>query len=284
MGNTYILIYRSLRYIFLIFISFLNRLLLVYSKILCKYAFTSSALLATNLFTLHALTRNFFLLLVRQNCVTPERYYGSCVGITFCPQAVEVFQLTDRRTAENYLFALQRSCGTRNINGDPLVRARRGREGDHSSIIALLSFCFYPVQVCCTRPVTNPVTERRPNPFFPTEGPFVQPHPVPTRAPDNPFLQTTTERVITTTTTTDAPVTSASILEQRGPSCRIPPGKLGECVGKLQQVAAVELTQLISLPSSRNLLQTSSSVNPSSTSCLCARAIPSLPGLFRPPI
>lgn len=233
---------------------------------------------------MHALTRNFFLLLVRQNCVTPERYYGSCVGITFCPQAVEVFQLTDRRTAENYLFALQRSCGTRNINGDPLVRARRGREGDHSSIIALLSFCFYPVQVCCTRPVTNPVTERRPNPFFPTEGPFVQPHPVPTRAPDNPFLQTTTERVITTTTTTDAPVTSASILEQRGPSCRIPPGKLGECVGKLQQVAAVELTQLISLPSSRNLLQTSSSVNPSSTSCLCARAIPSLPGLFRPPI
>ncbi|KAM8710791.1 hypothetical protein ACLKA7_017426 [Drosophila subpalustris] len=144
---------------------------------------------------------------VRQNCVTPENYYGSCVALSYCPQVTEVFQITDRRTAQNYVIALQRSCGTRNFGGDPVV--------------------------CCTRPISAPVTERPTNPFFPspTDGSFVRPQPVPwsetTRAPDrNPFL---IERP-TTTTTTAAPVTSAPIVEPRGPSCRIPPGKLGVCV------------------------------------------------------
>lgn len=166
------------------------------------------------------------------------------MALSYCPQAVEVFQLTDRRTAQNYVFALQRSCGTRSINGDPLVR------DNHSLLsIALLSFClfcFHLGQVCCTRPVYNQVTERpTTNPFFPpTEDSFVAPRPVTTQRPDpfNPFLQSSTERprpvqTTTTTTTTAAPVTSAPLVEPRGPSCRIPPGKVGECVGKLKQVS-----------------------------------------------
>ncbi|EDV95836.1 venom serine protease Bi-VSP isoform X1 [Drosophila grimshawi] len=151
---------------------------------------------------------------VRQDCITPENYYGSCVGLSYCPQASNVFQLTDRRTAQNYVIALQRSCGTRNINGDPVV--------------------------CCTRPITNqnpvtvrptqPVTERPPNPFFPTQSTFVTPQvqPFTTQAPTgNPWIQYTTQRPTIRTTT--APVTSNSIVE-RGPSCRFPPGRLGECV------------------------------------------------------
>lgn len=59
--------------------------------------------------------------LVRQNCITPENYYGRCVALSYCPQVVNVFQQTDRNTAENYIFRLQRSCGTRSVNGDPLV-------------------------------------------------------------------------------------------------------------------------------------------------------------------
>ncbi|XP_060657482.1 venom serine protease Bi-VSP-like isoform X1 [Drosophila nasuta] len=143
---------------------------------------------------------------VRQNCITPENYYGSCVALSYCPQVAEVFQLTDRRTAENYVFALQRSCGTRNINRDPVV--------------------------CCTRPISAPVTERPTNPFLPpTDGGFVGPQPVPTSAPNNnPFFRSTTQRPTTAAPTTSAPVTSAPIVEQRGTSCRIPPNKLGECV------------------------------------------------------
>ncbi|XP_030560691.1 venom serine protease Bi-VSP [Drosophila novamexicana] len=150
---------------------------------------------------------------VRENCVTPENYYGRCVALSYCPQAVNVFKLTDRRTAQNYVIALQRSCGTRSVNGDPLV--------------------------CCTRPITNPVTERPPNPFFPsTEDSFVtvqvQPLPVTTRAPGgNPFLDPVTQAPATRPTarvTTSAPITSNPILQPRGPSCRFPPGKIGECV------------------------------------------------------
>ncbi|ALC44033.1 CG1299, partial [Drosophila busckii] len=143
---------------------------------------------------------------VRQNCITPENYYGSCVTLSYCPQVTQVFQVTDRRTAQNYVFALQRACGTRSVNGDPVV--------------------------CCTRPITNAVTttERPTNPFLPTEGSFVRPQPQPqprtTEAPTrNPFFSTTT-----TARPTAAPVTSAPQILPAGPSCRIPPGKLGVCV------------------------------------------------------
>lgn len=210
------------------------------------------------------------------------------MGLSYCPQAVEVFQLTDRRTAQNYVFALQRSCGTRNINGDPLVRE------NHSLLsIALLSFCVFcfPLgQVCCTRPVNNPVTERpTTNPFFPpTEDSFVAPRPVTTQPPDrfNPFLQSSTERPrpvqTTTTTTTAAPVTSAPLVEPRGTSCRIPPGKVGECVGKLKQVSVRDShTNPLHLCS---LLQTSSSVNRSLASYLCVKQIPSSRNMLGPPI
>ncbi|XP_034480576.1 venom serine protease Bi-VSP isoform X2 [Drosophila innubila] len=145
----------------------------------------------------------------RQGCITPESYRGSCVALSYCPQVLQAFNIADRRTAQDYAIALHRICGTRNIGGDPVV--------------------------CCTRPITTPVTQRPSNPFFPpTEGTFVQPQPVPVPRPTegptrNPFLQPVTQRP-TTAPITAAPVTSAPIVEQRGPSCRIPPGKLGECV------------------------------------------------------
>ncbi|BFF98020.1 venom serine protease Bi-VSP [Drosophila madeirensis] len=138
---------------------------------------------------------------VRQNCITPENYYGSCVALTFCPQVVNIFQSTSKQRAERYVIALQRSCGTRSINGDPVI--------------------------CCTAPQQNnqQTTERpRPNPFFPTERPFVTDR--------NPFL--VTERpsppTTTTTTTTRAPVTSAPLLEPRGAVCRGPDTKPGNCI------------------------------------------------------
>ncbi|XP_030380378.1 uncharacterized protein LOC115628430 [Scaptodrosophila lebanonensis] len=164
---------------------------------------------------------------VRQNCVTPENYYGNCVGLSYCPQVANIFEVANRQVAERYVLALQRNCGTRSVNGDPLV--------------------------CCTRP-SNPVTQR-PNPFFPTERPFVNPtrnpnrnpflpdrpsptQVIPTTAPNrNPFLPdlppsttTTTTRRTTTTTTTRAPITSAPLVEARGPFCRGPDTRAGECV------------------------------------------------------
>ncbi|XP_001353033.3 venom serine protease Bi-VSP isoform X1 [Drosophila pseudoobscura] len=144
---------------------------------------------------------------VRQNCITPENYYGSCVALRYCPQVVNVFQSTSRERAERYVIALQRSCGTRNFNGDPVL--------------------------CCTSPQNNPQTTERPsNPFFPKEQPFVGPQPPPDVPNRNPFL--TTQRpptTTTTTTTTRAPVTSAApLVELRGPVCRGPDTKPGNCV------------------------------------------------------
>ncbi|KAH8380185.1 hypothetical protein KR009_009368 [Drosophila setifemur] len=153
---------------------------------------------------------------VRQNCITPENYYGSCVALSYCPQVVNIFQSTSRDRAQRYVIALQRSCGSRNINGDPVV--------------------------CCTAPRNNPVTERPSvNPFFPTEPSFIGPRPPPTRPqPENPFLPTeptsfTTRPTTTRTTTTKAPapvpvVTAEPLVEPRGISCRGPDTKPGNCV------------------------------------------------------
>ncbi|XP_044313822.1 venom serine protease Bi-VSP isoform X3 [Drosophila rhopaloa] len=154
---------------------------------------------------------------VRQNCITPENYYGSCVTLTYCPQVVNIFQTTNSDRAQRYLIALQRSCGTRNINGDPVI--------------------------CCTEPRYNQVTERPPNPFFPTENSFVGPQPPP-EVPDNFFVNPTprpTTTTTTTTTTTPAPIritSSAPLVDLRGPSCRGPDTKPGNCV-ELKECAAL---------------------------------------------
>ncbi|XP_017071642.1 venom serine protease Bi-VSP [Drosophila eugracilis] len=144
---------------------------------------------------------------VRQNCITPENSYGSCVALTYCPQVVNIFQTANRDLAERYLIALQRSCGTRNINGDPVI--------------------------CCTQPRYNQATERPRNPFFPTETSFIGPQPPP-EVPDNPFLFSTPRTTTTTATTTiiaPVPVTTAApLVELRGPSCRGPDTKPGNCV------------------------------------------------------
>nr|XP_017019365.1 venom serine protease Bi-VSP-like [Drosophila kikkawai] len=144
---------------------------------------------------------------VRQNCITPENYYGSCVTLSYCPQVANIFRTNNRERAQRYVIALQRSCGTRNINGDPVV--------------------------CCTEPRINPVTERPVNPFFPTEPSFVGPQPPP-EVPENPFFTRPRETTTTTTTTTTPvppPVTSAApIIELRGDACRGPDLKPGNCV------------------------------------------------------
>lgn len=152
---------------------------------------------------------------VRQNCVTPENYYGSCVGLSYCPQVVNIFQTTSQDRAQRYVIALQRSCGTRSFNGDPVV--------------------------CCTAPRNNQFTERPPpNTFFPTDSTFVNPRPPPPipNEPVNPFLpnfftQPQTTTTTTTTTTTPAPVpvsTAAPLVDFRGPTCRGPDTKPGNCI------------------------------------------------------
>uniref|UniRef100_A0A1A9WLK5 CLIP domain-containing serine protease n=1 Tax=Glossina brevipalpis TaxID=37001 RepID=A0A1A9WLK5_9MUSC len=158
-----------------------------------------------------------------QYCVTPENYYGTCVALSYCPQVVNVFQTTNRRLAQQYVIALQRSCGTRNINGDPVI--------------------------CCTRPQQLVrTTEAPPNPFFTTQ--------IPTANPSNPFLRptipteqtpstgttrpttittTTTRRVTTTSrgpvtsTTSRRPLTTSAV-EAKGLSCVGPDLKRGSCI------------------------------------------------------
>ncbi|XP_037719640.1 venom serine protease Bi-VSP-like [Drosophila subpulchrella] len=141
---------------------------------------------------------------VSQSCVTPDNYFGSCVALTYCPQVVDIFQTTSRDRAASYVIALQRSCGTRNINGDPVI--------------------------CCTEPRYNPVTEAPPpqhpdNPFlFPTI-----PSTTTTRTnsfvfPNFPRTTTTTKTTTTTTTPAPFPVTTS------GPLCRGPDTKPGHCI------------------------------------------------------
>ncbi|EDW93362.1 venom serine protease Bi-VSP [Drosophila yakuba] len=143
----------------------------------------------------------------RQDCITPENYYGSCVALTYCPQVVNIFQVTSRDRAQRYVIALQRSCGTRNFNGDPVI--------------------------CCTEPRYNQVTERPPNPFFTSEASFIGPQPPPEVPEPNPFLYPTPRTTTTTTTTTPAPIpdtSAAPLIEPRGSNCRGPDTKPGNCV------------------------------------------------------
>lgn len=148
-----------------------------------------------------------------QYCVTPENYYGTCVTLSYCPQIANVFQTTNQRQAQQYILLSQRSCGTRSINGDPVV--------------------------CCTRPLNNlptqrPVTQATANPFFPTQAPVVN--------PSNPFLNPTTAPTRATTTTRTTPVTrapvvnttptttNANLIDNRASYCRGPDTLEGTCI------------------------------------------------------
>lgn len=156
----------------------------------------------------------------RQNCITPENLYGSCVTLSYCPQLATVFRTQDPRVAEQYVLALHRACGTRNINGDPVV--------------------------CCSKPlrdVESPITEVT-TISFPTDSrpSFVQPVTSRnTRKPQdkNPFLpsvttsQSTTERlteITTQKTTTPRAVMSSTVIESKGSFCRGPDYREGECI------------------------------------------------------
>ncbi|KAH8379720.1 hypothetical protein KR009_006810 [Drosophila setifemur] len=131
---------------------------------------------------------------VGQQCFTPEDYLGSCVTLSDCAQVVNIFQNSRRDVAQRYVIALQRSCGTRSINGDPVV--------------------------CCTSPRNEQFTDAPPvNPFFPTEQEY--------------FTQSTTTPTTTTTTTTPAPVpvsTEGALVDPKAVSCRGPDTKPGFCI------------------------------------------------------
>lgn len=148
------------------------------------------------------------------NCVTPENYYGYCVQLGYCPQIVNVFQTQRQDVAQRYVISSQRACGTRSVNGDPVV--------------------------CCTRPQRSPVqTTRQPVTQAPTN-PFLPPATTrPTRVTQNPFL-TTQRPVIAPTfaptprtarpTTTTIRTTAAPLVDNRGTSCQGPDTRPGSCI------------------------------------------------------
>ncbi|XP_060654537.1 uncharacterized protein LOC132790117 [Drosophila nasuta] len=61
----------------------------------------------------------------RQQCLTPEHYLGTCVALIDCPQVTEVYNFRDDRVGTQYVLALHRSCGTRSVNGEPIVCCTR---------------------------------------------------------------------------------------------------------------------------------------------------------------
>ncbi|XP_016994354.2 venom protease-like [Drosophila takahashii] len=107
-----------------------------------------------------------------------------------------------------------------------------------SAVITLLPLVFLPPPTAAqfNQQFNQRRQERPRNPFFPTEPSFIGPQPPP-EVPDNPFLIPTTPRPTTTTSTTTIrtiapiPVTSSEpLIDQRGPSCRGPDTKPGNCL------------------------------------------------------
>ncbi|KAI8116971.1 Venom serine protease Bi-VSP [Lucilia cuprina] len=157
-----------------------------------------------------------------QYCVTPENYYGSCVTLSFCPQIANVFQSGNQRQAQQYVILSQRACGTRSVNGDPVV--------------------------CCTRPLNVPQTTARPqrqtqNPFQPqppqTTPSVFFPNTEPQTNPQNPFLNPATRAPVpvapptsapTRSPQTQRPTTNGNLIDNRASTCRGPDAKVGICM------------------------------------------------------
>ncbi|XP_051861745.1 venom serine protease Bi-VSP-like isoform X3 [Drosophila albomicans] len=68
----------------------------------------------------------------RQQSFTHEYCRGTCVALSYCPQVTEVYNFGNDRAGTQYVLFLHRSCGSRSVNGDPIV--------------------------CCTRPSTTTTT------------------------------------------------------------------------------------------------------------------------------
>lgn len=57
-----------------------------------------------------------------QQCYTPDNNFGVCVTLSNCPYLGNLYaQNAGSQQVVNYLLGVQRSCGTRNIRGDPVV-------------------------------------------------------------------------------------------------------------------------------------------------------------------
>ncbi|XP_044250417.2 venom serine protease Bi-VSP-like [Drosophila takahashii] len=173
---------------------------------------------------------------VPQSCRTPDNFFGSCVPLSSCTQAVEIFKTTSYDRATQYVIGLKNSCNIPSTNGNPVI--------------------------CCK--YLQSVTER-PREFITTERPFIGPQ-FPPQDPENPFViptrrstttTSTTPRTTTTTSTTTTrtiapiPVTSFKpLIDQRGPWCRGPNTKTGYCI-ELGQCDSL-LSQLLDKPKDQN--------------------------------
>ncbi|TMW43553.1 hypothetical protein DOY81_011367, partial [Sarcophaga bullata] len=135
----------------------------------------------------------------------------------FVHKLPNAFQVTNPRAAQQYVILSQRACNTRSINGDPVV--------------------------CCTRPLTTPVTPSRPprqtdapDIVFPTSAP-------PRVTSANPFLPPVNTRATTPapqtrpttpvpprTSTASNPTTSGTVVDNKSSYCRGPDLREGSCV------------------------------------------------------
>ncbi|KAM7357438.1 venom serine protease Bi-VSP-like [Cochliomyia hominivorax] len=109
-----------------------------------------------------------------QYCVTPQNVYGSCVPLSLCPQIANNFRTRNRGQTRKYITFSQRACGTRSIDGDPVV--------------------------CCSEPVPLPQTNTSP----PRQSEEYKAPSSTTIKPKNPFLPVTTSPV-TVSPLTQAP-------------------------------------------------------------------------------
>uniref|UniRef100_A0A1I8NFA1 CLIP domain-containing serine protease n=1 Tax=Musca domestica TaxID=7370 RepID=A0A1I8NFA1_MUSDO len=197
------------------------------------------ALIVLACITVPVLSQRNFRQVNSQYCVTPENYYGQCVTLSYCPQIANAFQTTNQRQAQQYVIQSQRACGTRSINGDPVV--------------------------CCSNPITapppqpqpttrpnrqtaRPVTPAPTNPFIATQRPNIN--------PTNPFLNPVTQSPVQPVTQppvvrptpppTPAPSIAPSIptIDNKATSCRGPDSREGTCVTLINCPVLVEELQI----------------------------------------
>ncbi|XP_073840712.1 venom serine protease Bi-VSP-like [Musca autumnalis] len=166
-----------------------------------------------------------------QYCVTPENFYGQCVALSYCPQIANVFQTTNQRQAQQYIIQSQRACGTRSVNGDPVVCCTNPRTVPQQ-------------QQPTTRPnrqTVGPVTQAPTNPFIATQRPSVN--------PTNPFLNPVTQPITQAPTIRPTPPptpapTSAPVIDNKATSCRGPDGREGTCIALINCTPLVQELQV----------------------------------------
>ncbi|XP_051861751.1 venom serine protease Bi-VSP-like isoform X3 [Drosophila albomicans] len=127
-----------------------------------------------------------------QQCLTPEHHLGTCVALSHCHQLTVVYNFRYDRVGTQYVLALHHSCGTRSVNGVPIV--------------------------CCTRPSTTTTTTILPIPEATSTT-------TTTTTPQPTSTTTTTRKPEQTSSTSISPP-----IDLRLNSCLLSPGVYGECI------------------------------------------------------